>query len=402
MKTALNDPIIKNTKPSTKTITLSDGGGLFLYIEPNGSKLWRYRYQFAGKRNLLSLGSYPDITLKQARLDRDELKELILQGIDPSESRKKEKATPDGYHPNAFEIVARAWHNEFKSTWSNTTAPYIIRRLEREIFPWLGKTDINAITAPQLLTHIRRIKDRGILETAHRVLGSCGQVFRYGVQNGYCERDITADLRGALPQPKVKHMPSFTEPADVKRLLRSFDTYTGSFPVFCALRLAPLWFVRPSELRTARWADFDLDAGVWAFVVSKTKTEHIVPLSRQAKAILNELHPLTGGGEFVFTINGKTPLSDGTINKAIRRLGFCTKTQFTGHGFRSMARTMLAERLNEQPEAIEHQLAHKVPDTLGRAYNRTKYLAQRTRMMQVWADYLDELKAEAKIIKFRA
>jgi integrase len=402
MKQNLNDPIIKNTKPSDKTQKLSDGGGLFLYVEPNGSKRWRYRFQFEGKEQLLSLGLYPDITLKQARLERDTLKTQINAGINPAAQRKAEKTTPDGYHPNCFEIVAREWYNERKNTWSKSTADHIISRLERNIFPWIGKKDIAQITAPEVLTVIRRIKDRGLLHTAHKTMQNCGQVFRYGVQTGKCERDVTHDLRGALPAHETRHMASFTEPKDVKRLLQSFDDYTGSYPVQCALKLSVLWFVRPSELRLARWADIDLDNGEWRFVVSKTKTPHIVPLSTQAIAILRDLHALTGHYEYVFAINKDAPMSDATVNKALRRLGWDTQTEYTGHGARSMARTILAERLKVQPEIIEHQLAHRVPDSLGTAYNRTKYLDDRKIMMQAWGDYLDELKASATIIKFRA
>ena len=402
MKQYLNDPIIKNAKPSNKTEKLKDGGGLFLYVEVNGSKRWRYRYQFEGKEQLLSLGTYPDVSLKQARALRDELKEQIKQGINPSAQRKATKTTPDGYHPNSFEIVAREWFNEYKDTWTPSHGERIIRRLEKDIFPWVGKKDIAEITAPELLTVIRRIKDRGVLETAHRAMGNCGQVFRYGVQTGKCLRDVTYDLRGALPQPQTRHMASLTEPKDVRKLIQSFDAFTGSFPVQCALKLSVMWFVRPSELRTARWADFDLENGEWRFTVSKTKTPHIVPLAKQAIAILNDLHALTGQYDYVFAVNKNAPMSDGTVNKALRRLGWDTQTEYTGHGARSMARTILAERLNMKPEAIEHQLAHRVPDALGTAYNRTKYLADRKHMMQVWANYLDELKAGAKVIKFTA
>lgn len=402
MKQKLNDAIIKNAKPSNKVQKLADGGGLFLYVEPNHSKRWRYRFQFEGKEQLLSLGIYPDVKLKEARLERDRLKDLINQGINPSAQRKAEKVTPEGYHPNCFEMVAREWHNEYQSTWNKSHAERIIRRLEKDIFPWLGKKNIAEITAPELLTVIRRIKDRGVLETAHRAMSNCGQVFRYGVQTGKCERDVTYDLRGALPQPIRGHMASLTEPKDVRRLLQSFDDFTGSYPVQCALKLSVMWFVRPSELRTARWADFDLEHGEWRFVVSKTKTPHIVPLSAQAIAILNDLHALTGHYEYVFAINKDAPMSDGTINKALRRLGWNTKTEYTGHGARSMARTILAERLKVQPEIIEHQLAHRVPDSLGTAYNRTKYIDDRKIMMQAWSDYLDELKASATVIKMWA
>ena len=402
MKQLLNDAIIKNAKPSDKTITLKDGGGLFLYVEPNGSKRWRFRYRFNDKPCLLSLGLYPNVTLKEARTERERLQELIKSGINPSVKRKAEKSTPDGYHPNCFEMAAREWHNEHKDAWNKSHGERIIRRLEKDVFPWIGKKDIAQITAPEVLTVIRRIKDRGVLETAHRAMSNCGQVFRYGVQTGKCERDVTYDLRGALPQPIRGHMASLTEPKDVRRLLQSFDDFTGSYPVQCALKLSVMWFVRPSELRTARWADFDLENGEWRFVVSKTKTPHIVPLSTQAIAILNDLRALTGHFEYVFAINKDAPMSDGTINKALRRLGWNTKTEYTGHGARSMARTILAERLKVQPEIIEHQLAHRVPDSLGTAYNRTKYIDDRKIMMQAWSDYLDELKASATVIKMWA
>lgn len=402
MKQYLNDPIIKNAKPPNKTEKLKDGGGLFLYVEPNGSKRWRYRYQFEGKEQLLSLGVYPDVSLKQARAKRDELKEQIKQGINPSAQRKAEKTTPDGYHPNCFEIVAREWIEQHKSAWVKTTEDHIKSRLEKNIYPWIGKKNIADITAPELLTVINRIKARGLLHTAHKTMQNCGQVFRYGVQTGKCLHDVTASLKGALPAYQTKHMASLTEPKDVRKLIQSFDAFTGSFPVQCALKLSVMWFVRPSELRTAKWADFDLENGEWRFTVSKTKTPHIVPLSTQAIAILNDLHALTGQYDYVFAVNKNAPMSDGTVNKALRRLGWDTQTEYTGHGARSMARTILAERLNMKPEAIEHQLAHRVPDALGTAYNRTKYLADRKHMMQVWADYLDELKAGAKVIKFTA
>lgn len=404
MKTNLNDPIIKNAKAGEKTIKLSDGGGLFLWVEPNGSKRWRFRYQYGGKEGLLSLGIYPTVTLKEARDKRDLIKQQIKDGINPSEHRQAVKAAKQGNIANSFEVVAREWFSEHKEKWASGTADRTIRRLERDIFPWLGNRPIDEIIAPEVLAVIRRIKDRGALETAHRAMGCCGQVFRYGVQTGRCVRDVTFDLRGALPTPVPTHFASFTEPKDVARLLHSFDRLRGSFPVQCALRLSVLFFVRPKELRTAQWADMDLDRGEWRFFVTKTKTEHIVPLATQAIEILKALHPLTGSGDYVFSITEKDkPMSDGTINKALRQLGWNTQTEFTGHGVRPMARTVLAEVLDLAPEIIEHQLAHKVPDALGTAYNRTKYLKHRKAMMQTWADYLDKLKAgKDNIIKLHA
>jgi integrase len=349
---------------------------------------------------MLSVGVYPDVTLKEAREARDGIKAQIKAGVNPSQHRQAAKNSKQGIIANSFEVVAREWFNEFKSTWVKSHSSKIIRRLERDIFPWIGSRPISEITAPEVLTVLRRIKDRGCLETAHRAKGNCGQVFRYGVQTGRCERDVTYDLRGALPPTTVKHMASLTDPKDVRRLLQSFDAFTGSYPVQCALTLSVLWFVRPSELRMARWADFDVDKAQWAFYVSKTRTDHIVPLATQAIAILETLRPLTGHGEYVFDIQGNgKPMSDGTINKALRRIGWDTQNEYTGHGARSLARTVLAEELDTTESHIEQQLAHKVPDALGTAYNRTKFLKQRIPMMQRWADYLDELKAGATIIK---
>lgn len=407
MKQLLTDPSIKNAKATDKTVTLKDGGGLFLYVEPNGSKRWRFRYEVDGKRNMLSLGIYPDVSLKEARQERDNLKDLIKQGINPSQKRKAEKTTPDGYHANSFEIIAREWFNENKPTWAAHHADKIINRLEKYAFAWIGKTPVDKLTAPEILAVVKRVKDQGILETAHRLLGNIGQALRYAVQTGRCDRDVTQDLRGVLPQPATNHMASLTEPKDVTSLLKSFDSFNGNFPVQCALKLAVLWFVRPNELLAAKWRDIDMERKEWRFMVSKVRTtsaprEHIVPLSNQAIAILEELQPLTGGGEYLFSLREGKPLSNGTLNKAIRRLGWGTQTEFTLHGARAMARTLLAERLEIDPHIIEHQLAHSVLNALGNAYNRAKYLKQRHEMMQQWADYLDELKAKENVIKMWA
>lgn len=402
MKHRLNDTLIKNTKPTEKTQKLFDGDGLYLYVEPNGSKRWRVRYQFENKDQTLSLGIYPAITLKEARSKRDELKELIKQGINPSEHRKQQRATPEGFHQNAFELVAKEWLEVQKHELSELHLTRILRKLEKDAFPYIGKKNIAEITPNEVLKIANRVIERGRIETTRRIIGIIGQVFRHGFRTGKCGGDITRDLKGALPTQKVKHMASFTEPADVKKFLQSFGLFKGEFQTLCALKLGVLWFVRPGELRTAKWRDFDLENKEWRYVVSKTNTPHIVPLATQAIEILKELQPLTGGGEYVFSITEGKPMSDGTINKAIRQLGWCTKTQFTGHGVRAMARTLLAERLKMRPEIIEHQLAHRVPDALGTAYNRTKFLDDRKSMMQAWADYLDELKAGARVIQFCA
>jgi len=295
--------------------------------------------------------------------------------------------------------MAREWYAKHSPNWSADHGDRIIRRLERDIFPWLGGKPIAEISAPQLLDVIRRIEQRGALETAHRGLGNCGQVFRYAVATGRAERDPSGDLRGALPPVKGTHFASVTEPKKVAEMLRALDGYEGTLTVRCALRLAPLVFVRPGELRHAKWANIDLEAAEWRYTVTKTDTQHIVPLSRQAVEILTELHPLTGRGHYVFPGARSTarPMSDNAILAAMRRMGI-GKDEMSGHGFRAMARTILDEVLGFRPDYIEHQLAHAVRDPNGRAYNRTAHLPERRKMMQEWADYLDKLKVGAEIL----
>ena len=397
---ALSAIQIKSAKATDKPIKLSDGGGLFLLVQPNSAKYWRLAYRFAGKQKTLALGVYPDVSLLDARNRRDDARKLLADGIDPGENKKATKAAGANRAANSFEVVAREWHGKFSPGWAATHSSKIIRRLEENIFPWLGARPIAEITAPELLTCIRRIEARGILETAHRTLQHCGQVFRYAVQTGRAERDPSGDLRGAIPPVRDKgHFAAVTEPKQVAELLRTLDGYQGTFVVTSALRLAPLVFVRPGELRKAEWADFDLDAAEWRYTVTKTKQDHIVPLATQAVAILRELYALTGQGRYVFPgarSNGRA-MSDNAILAAMRRMGI-SKDEMSGHGFRAMARTVLDEVLGVRPDLIEHQLAHAVRDPLGRAYNRTTHLPERRQMMQQWADYLDKLKAGAEVI----
>jgi integrase len=397
---ALSDIAIRSAKAKEKPYKLSDSGGLFILIATTGGKLWRYSYRFDGKQKTLALGSYPDVGLKEARERHAEARKILATGVDPNENRKNEIAAKKLSAANSFELVAREWWQSYMKSKADSHKEKVIRRFELYLFPWLGKKPISEITAPQFLEVIRRIEKQNIAETAKRTLQTAGQVFRYAVQNGMAVRDITADLKGALAATTVKHMAAFTEPKDVAELLRALDGFKGTLTVQCAIRLAPLVFVRPSELRMAKWADINLEAATWQYVVSKTKTNHIVPLSKQAVAILQEIHPLSGQGKYVFQ-GGHSPLkpmSESAINAALKRMGYDTRTQITGHGFRAMARTILHERLNIDPAIIEHQLAHKVPDTLGSAYNRTKFIHQRTIMMQSWADYLDSLKNGAQIV----
>lgn len=395
----LTDTAIRNAKPGAKPAKLFDERGLFLIVTPAGGKWWRLRYTFGGKEKLLSLGVYPDVGLKDARERRDTARKLLADGIDPSENRKAQKSAKTERAANSFEVVAREWHAKYAPGWAEHHGNRIIRRLERDIFPWIGGRPIADVTAPELLATVQRIEKRGALETAHRALANCGQVFRYAIATGRAVRDVSPDLRGALPPVKGEHFAAVTEPKQVAELLRSLDGYQGTLTVACALRLAPLVFVRPGELRKAEWMDIDLDAAEWRYHVTKTDSEHIVPLASQAVAILRELHALTGTGRFVFPgarTNGR-PMSDNAILAAMRRTGIA-KDEMSGHGFRAMARTILDEVLGVRPDLIEHQLAHAVRDPNGRAYNRTAHLPERRKMMQQWADYLDELKAGAKVI----
>lgn len=398
----LTNTTIRNVKSGKKTVKLFDERGLYLEISPSGGRWWRLKYRFDGKEKRLSLGVYPDVSLKDARDRRDVERKLVADGVDPSENRKAQKSAHAERAANSFEVVAREWFAKYSATWAATNTDRIVRLFERDIFPWIGGRPIAEITAPELLTVARRIESRGALETAHRALGNCGQVFRYAIATGRAQRNPSGDLRGALPPAKGEHFAATTDPKQVAQIVRAMDGYEGSFIVRCALRLAPLVFVRPGELRRAEWAHIDLDGKEWRYTVTKTNTPHIVPLSRQALEILRELHPLTGSGRFVFpSARGNArPMSDNAILAAMRRTGI-DKEEMSGHGFRAVARTILDEVLGVRPDYIEHQLAHAVRDPNGRAYNRTAHLAERKKMMQQWADYLDKLKAGAEVIPIR-
>ncbi len=312
-----------------------------------------------------------------------------------------EKAQQSG--GNTFEAVAREWYDRHLPRWSKSYAASIISRLEKDVFPYIGSRPTGEITPPEVLAVLRRIESR-TLETAHRIKITIGQITRYAVATGYATTDPAWSLRGALPPVTQKHMAALTDPKDVAPLLRILDGYEGSFTTRCALRLAPLVFVRPGELRSMQWADVNLEKGEWSYTANKTKTPHVVPLSRQALAILREIERATGGGRYVFPSarSADRCMSNNTVNAAMRRMGIDTRTEITGHGFRAMARTILDEVLGFRPDFIEHQLAHAVRDPLGRAYNRTAHLPERKKMMQAWADYLDRIKAGAEIVPIRA
>jgi integrase len=390
----LTDTKIRQTKPSGKASRLFDERGLYLEISPAGGKWWRLKYRFAGKEKRLSLGVYPAVTLKDARDRRDSARKLLGQGVDPSENRKAIRSAQTDRASNSFEVVTREWFAKYSAGWAESHSSRVIRLFERDIFPWIGGRPIAEITAAELLPVIRRIENRGALETAHRAKTNCGQVLRYAVATGRCGRDPSGDLRGALPPAKGKHFAATTEPSKLAGILRAMDGYEGDLTVRCALRLAPMLFVRPGELRMAEWKDIDLNAAEWRYTVTKTDVPHIVPLCRQAVEILRELQPLTGQGRFVFpgARSSSRPMSDNAVLAAMRRMGI-GKEEMSGHGFRAVARTILDEVLGFRPDFIEHQLAHAVRDPLGRAYNRTAHLPERRKMMQKWADYHDELKA---------
>lgn len=393
----LNPTQIKNLKPEPgKKVTRHyDGNGLFLFITPKGQKWWRFKFTFGGKAGMLSLGTFPVVTLKEAREKAEELKNMIKRGINPAENRKATKAAETSRESNSFEIVAREWFAIKTAEMNEQHRGKVIASLEKDVFPYIGGKLITEISAPEILSLLRRVENRGATETAHRLLSRCSMVFRYGIQTGRCFSDTTRDLRGALkPINKKGHFAAVTDPAKVGGVLRACDNYCGSVTVSNALRLAPLVFCRPGELRQAEWKDFDLDAAEWRYKVSKTQTEHIVPLSRQALAILKEMHQYSGRGPYVFpaatSIN--RVMSNSAILAAFRRMGI-TSEEMTGHGWRATARTILDEVLRYPVEIIEHQLAHAVKDPLGRAYNRTTHIETQREMMQAWADFLEELKA---------
>ncbi len=390
---------VRNAKPKAKDYKLSDGGGLYLLVTSSGGKLWRLKYRFEGREKKLALGAFPEVSLSTARQKRNEAKEQIAQDIDPSAFRKEKKAA-EIMEQETFETVAREWHKQFESKWVPKTAKSVLKMLDNNVFGEIGNKPISIIDAPMLLKMLRRIEARGANYTAHRVRGLCGQIFRYAVATGRADRDPSSDLKGALAPIKTTHRAATTEPAKIAPLLRMLDDYQGSMVVKYALRLLPLLFVRPGELRTMKWSEVDLDKRKWSFFVTKTEIEHIVPLARQAVAILRELQQATGDGDYVFPSarSNTRPMSDMAMNAAMRRMGIDTKREITGHGFRAVARTILDEVLGFRPDFIEHQLAHAVKDPLGRAYNRTSHLKERKKMMQQWADYLDALKSGENII----
>lgn len=395
----ITDTACRQAKPARKPYKMADGGGLYLLVNQTG-KYWRWDYRFAGKRKTLALGVYPETSLAQARERHQDARKLLADGVDPGEQKKADKRAAKVAAANSFEAVALGWLDEYRQTVTASTYDHAKAWMQNDVFPWLGRRPIAEIDPPEILDTLKRIDGRGARHTAHKVRSKISLVFRYGSRHGYCRSDPARDLIGAIPQPKTTHFASITEPAKVGEMLRAFDGFGGTFAVQCALKLAPMLFTRPGELRTAEWTHIDLDRAEWRYTVSKTGTAHLVPLPKQAVAILRELQPLTGHGRYVFPgeRSHERPMSGAAINAALRRMGYDTRTEITGHGFRAMARTILHEELGQKPEVIEHQLAHAVPDTLGAAYNRTKFIKERRAIMQTWADYLDVIKAEGNVI----
>ncbi|MGP8153578.1 MAG: tyrosine-type recombinase/integrase [Smithella sp.] len=399
----LSEIKVRNAKSKAKFYKLTDSEGLYLHVTETGTKLWRFRYRFSGKEKLLALGKYPGISLLDARQKRDEARRQLAHGIDPSALRKAQKQAKVE-NTETVEAIAREWHEKFKSTWTEGHALKLMRCLERDVFPWIGIRPIKDIKAPELLMVLRRVESRGVLEGAHRVRGICNMIFRYAISTGRAERNPAQDLIGSLPPAKENHLAAITEPKEVRELLLAIDGYVGSYVVKLALQLSPLVFVRPGELRHMEWTEVDFDAALWSIPAEKMKMRepHLVPLSRQAIKILEEIKKLTGASRYAFP-SGRTfiqPMSNNALLAALRRMGY-TKDEMTPHGFRAMARTILDEVLQVKPDFIEAQLAHRVSDPLGRSYNRTTHLNERKKMMQTWADYLDGLKAGAKVLPFK-
>lgn len=398
---ALTAVQVKNAKPREKAYKIADERGLYLLVNPNGSKLWKLKYRFAGIEKKLSLGAVSEVSLAAARDAREEARKQLANNIDPGILKNSIKRSKKLAAENSFEAIAREWHAKFTSKWTKEHGERILIRLEQNIFPWIGKRPIKEVTAPEILSALLRVEKRGAVETAHRISQICGQIFRYGIVTARAERNPAADLRGALAPVKQKHHASITDPVEVGKLLRVINDYRGSYVTKCALQLAPLFFVRPGELRHAEWDEFDFEKAEWRIPAEKMKmrVQHLVPLCSQAIILLQQLYAYTGDGKYLFPSvrSSKRPMSENTVLGALRRLGYTTD-EMTGHGFRSMASTLLNEK-GWNRDAIERQLAHAERNNIRAAYNYAEYLPERRTMMQWWADYLDTLTQQSSINK---
>lgn len=393
---------VRNAKPAEKPLRLFDGGGMYLEVMPSGARYWRMKYRHAGKEKRLALGVFPEVSLAQAREKRDTARQALQAGRDPGAERRAQKVRRVIAVGSTFEAVSKEWMASQRKKLAPATFAKSQWLLD-QVMPWLGSRPIGEIEPPELLAALKRIEARGANETAHRTKDKCGQVFRYAIAHGLASRDPTADLRGALAPIVRTSRAAITDPSKVGALLRALDGYAGQHVTRCALRLAPLLFVRPGELRAMEWAELDLDAAEWRIPAHRMKMReaHVVPLAAQSVAILQELHPLTGRGRFCFPSlrSPGAPMSENTVNAALRALGF-DKDTMTGHGFRAMASTRLNE-LGWPPDVIERQLAHAERSKVRAAYNRAQYMAERVKMMQAWANYLDALRTGAKVVPIK-
>ena len=404
---ALTDTFVKNVK-HTGAVSgdkYTDGRAMYLLVNAVG-KYWRMNYRFADKRKTLALGVYPDVGLAKARVRRDKAREQLADGIDPATAKREERQAQADAAANTFEAVARVWLAKTASKRAEVTQSRITTLLEKDVFPFIGSMPISTIKPRDVLDKaVRKIEARGSIDTAHRAKQICGQIFRYAVAVGLADRDVTTDLRGALAAIPESHFAAITEPTQAGELMRSIFDYTGHPCTVAALKMIPLVFVRPGELRTAEWAEIDMDAAEWRIPASKMKmkVDHLVPLSTQAVALLRSVQPITGHGRYVFPSlrTGERPMSENTINAALRGMGY-SKEVHTAHGFRALARTIMDEVMGERVYLIEHQLAHAGKDPNGRAYNRTAHLPARRVMMQNWANYLDKLRIGAEVIPIRS
>jgi integrase len=396
---------VSEAKPSDRERKLSDGGGLYLLIKPNGTKTWRYKYRFNGKELTLALGLYPEVSLKQARQRHKAARELLASGVDPNQDKRDQKLAAELAAGNTFGMVAQEWVEVKLSGLTEATIERNTSVLNLHLLPHLGHRPVGEITSPELLSVLRRVEATGAIETPRRAKSIAGQVFRYGIAIGRCERDPSADIRDALKPTQSTHYGALVKPDEVGRLMLAIDDYHGSMVVRCALLMSALTFQRPGNVRSMEWDEIEGDE--WRIPKEKSKTREpiIVPLSKQAMKVLEEIAPLSGHGRYVFPSarGGSRQLSDGAVRTALRSMGY-DRSQMTAHGFRAMARTLLDEALNQRVEWIEMQLGHRVADVHGRAYNRTQFLPERAKMMQRWANYLDTVRksvGESNVVPMR-
>ncbi|WP_299066997.1 integrase arm-type DNA-binding domain-containing protein [Accumulibacter sp.] len=387
---------VAKAAPAEKSYKLADGSGMYLLVDPKGGKYWRLDYRFSGMRKTLALGAFPDVSLQASRKARDQARARLRSGEDPSEIRRVAKLTAAHRAQNSFEAVAREWHKEFSSTWTEHTRWKNLRILEVNAFPWLGSRVVGELTAPELLAILRRVKDRGLLDTAHRLRQTVGQVLRYAIVTGRCDRDISQDLRGALPSKRQTHFAAITDPEKFGALLRDVWAYQGAFATCCALKLSALFALRPGELRALEWSEVDTAEKLIRIPFGRMKARrlHLVPIADQALVVLADLRPLTGAGRFCFPSaqSHDRPMSENTVNAALRRLGYATERDHSAHGFRSSFATLAHGSGLFRSEVVEVQLAHKHGDEVRLAYDRGDFLEERRRLMTWWADECDRMR----------